>query len=56
MFDTSKIGYTFPPVTIDIKRAKIRELALAIGDDNSSTPASKRPRQQATQISPFSPR
>lgn len=34
MFDTSKIGYTFPPVTIDIERAKIRELALAIGDDN----------------------
>ena len=34
MFDTSKIGYTFPPVTVDIERAKIRELALAIGDDN----------------------
>ncbi len=34
MFDTSKIGHTFPPFTIDIERAKIRELALAIGDDN----------------------
>ena len=34
MFDTSKIGYSFPPFTVVVERAKIRELALAIGDDN----------------------
>src|SRR5436853_5917119 len=34
MFDKSKIGYSFPPFTIEVERAKIRELALAIGDDN----------------------
>jgi hypothetical protein len=34
MFDTSKIGHSFPPFTADIERSKIRELALAIGDDN----------------------
>ena len=34
MFDKSKIGYSFPPFTIEIERGKIRELALAIGDDN----------------------
>lgn len=35
MFDKSKIGYSFPPFTIEVERGKIRELALAIGDDNS---------------------
>ncbi len=34
MFDTSKIGHSFPPFSVTIERAKIRELALAIGDDN----------------------
>ena len=34
MFDKSKIGYSFPPFTIEVERCKIRELALAIGDDN----------------------
>src|SRR5215469_12757182 len=34
MFDTSKIGHSFPPFTFEIESAKIRELALAIGDDN----------------------
>ena len=34
MFDKSKVGQTFPPFTIEIERGKIRELALAIGDDN----------------------
>ncbi len=34
MFDKSKIGYSFPPFTIEVERSKIRELALAIGDDN----------------------
>jgi hypothetical protein len=34
MFDTSKIGHSFPPFTFEIQRSKIRELALAIGDDN----------------------
>ncbi|HZR40686.1 MAG TPA: MaoC family dehydratase N-terminal domain-containing protein [Ktedonobacteraceae bacterium] len=34
MFDTSKIGHSFPPFTVEIERAKIRELALAIGDNN----------------------
>ena len=34
MFDKSKIGYSFPPFTIEGERGKIRELALAIGDDN----------------------
>jgi acyl dehydratase len=34
MFDASKKGHSFPPVTVKIERTKIRELALAIGDDN----------------------
>ncbi len=34
MFDKSKIGQSFPPFTFEIERGKIRELALAIGDDN----------------------
>jgi acyl dehydratase len=34
MFDQTKVGYSFPPFTIELERCKIRELALAIGDDN----------------------
>ncbi len=34
MFDKSKIGQSFPPFTIEVERGKIRELALAVGDDN----------------------
>jgi len=34
MFDKSKVGQNFPPFTIEVERGKIRELALAIGDDN----------------------
>src|SRR6202045_1183674 len=34
MFDKSKIGESFPPFTVEVERGKIRELALAIGDDN----------------------
>jgi acyl dehydratase len=34
MFDKSKIGQSFAPFTIEVERGKIRELALAIGDDN----------------------
>ena len=34
MFDKSKVGQSFPPFTIEVERAKIRELALAIGDTN----------------------
>ncbi len=34
MFDKSKIGHSFPPFTVEVERGKIRELALAIGDDN----------------------
>lgn len=34
MFDTSKLGHSFPPFTITVEPVKIRELAQAIGDDN----------------------
>ena len=34
MFDKTKIGQSFPPFTIEVERGKVRELALAIGDDN----------------------
>jgi len=34
MFDKSKVGQSFPPFTFEVERGKIRELALAIGDDN----------------------
>jgi acyl dehydratase len=34
MFDTSKIGQSFPPFTIEVERCKIHELALAVGDLN----------------------
>jgi len=33
-----QIGYSFPPFTITTERAKIRELARAIGDDNPGVP------------------
>ena len=34
MFDTSKIGQSFAPFTIEVQRNKIHELTTAIGDDN----------------------
>ncbi len=34
MFDTSKIGQSFPPFTIEVARNKIDELTTAIGDNN----------------------
>ena len=34
MFDTSKIGYSFPPFPVHIEPVKLRELALAISDPN----------------------
>ncbi len=34
MFDASKIGQSFSPYTIEVERGKVRELALAIGDEN----------------------
>ncbi len=34
MVDTSKIGHSFPPFTIEVERCKIHELALAVGDPN----------------------
>ena len=34
MFDTTKIGHSFPPFPVAIERTKLRELALAIGDPN----------------------
>src|SRR5579859_349936 len=34
MFDTSKIGHSFPPFPVHIEPVKLRELALAIGDPN----------------------
>lgn len=34
MFDTSKVGQSFPPFTIEVARCKIHELALAVGDTN----------------------
>jgi acyl dehydratase len=35
MFDTSKIGQSFPPFTYEVPRNKIHELTTAIGDTNS---------------------
>ncbi len=34
MFDTSKIGQSFPPFPVHVEPVKLRELALAIGDPN----------------------
>src|SRR5262249_5836816 len=34
MFDTSKIGESFPPFTLEVERNKIHELTVAIGDEN----------------------
>jgi acyl dehydratase len=34
MFDTSKVGQSFPPFTVEVERCKIHELALAVGDPN----------------------
>ena len=55
MFDTSKIGYTFPPVTIEIERAEIRELALAIGDDNPIYSSQQAAQAAGYPDSPFFP-
>ena len=46
MFDTTKIGHSFPPFSVTIERAKIRELALAIGD-NSPAYQSRQAAQEA---------
>lgn len=34
MFDTTRIGHSFPPFSVTIEPAKIREMAIAIGDNN----------------------
>ena len=34
MFDTSKIGYSFPPFPVHVEPVKLHELALAIGNPN----------------------
>ena len=34
MFDQSKLGYSFPPFTLEVERCKVHELTLAIGDEN----------------------
>lgn len=34
MFDKSKVGMSFPAFRFEVERGKIRELALAIGDEN----------------------
>src|SRR3954454_11781056 len=34
MFDTSKIGHSFAPFTVEVYRNKIHELTAAIGDNN----------------------
>jgi acyl dehydratase len=34
MFDTSKVGQSFPPFTFEVDRSKVHELALAVGDTN----------------------
>ena len=46
MFDTSKIGQSFPPYTIEVERGKVGELALAIGD-TITIRAGKRLKQRA---------
>src|SRR5947209_20374003 len=35
MFDTSRVGQSFPPFTVEVERCKIHELTLAIGDSNT---------------------
>ena len=34
MFDTGKVGYSFPPFPVQVEPVKLCELALAIGDLN----------------------
>jgi len=34
MADKSKVGKVYPPVTWEVERVKIREMAMAIGDTN----------------------
>ena len=35
MVDAGHIDQSFPPYTIEVERGKVRELALAIGDENA---------------------
>ncbi len=58
MFDTSKIGQSFPPFTIEVERCKIHELASAIGDDNPiyhSREAAQAAGYQDVPLSPTAP-
>lgn len=34
MFDTSFVGKSFPPFTVEVERAKLHEFALALGESN----------------------
>lgn len=55
MFDVSKIGYSFPPFTVTVERAKIRELALAIGDTNPIYQSQQAAQVQGYLDTPLSP-
>src|SRR5579884_2992364 len=58
MFDTSKIGQSFPPFTIAVERSKVHELALAIGDTNPiyhSREAAQASGYQDVPLSPTAP-
>lgn len=55
MFDTSKIGQSFPPFTIAVERGKIHELALAIGDTNPIYQSQEAAQAAGYQDVPLSP-
>ena len=55
MFDAGKIGYSFPAFTIAIERAKIRELALAIGDSNPIYQSKQAAQEAGYPDTPLSP-
>ncbi len=55
MFDVNKIGYSFLPFTATVERAKIRELALAIGDTNPIYQSQQAAQTEGYQDTPLPP-
>ena len=55
MADKSKIGKEYPPFTWEVEKVKIKELALAIGDENPIYTDSETARTEGYQDTPATP-
>lgn len=55
MFDTTKFGHSFPPFSVTIEQAKIRELAIALGDDSLAYQSQQAAREAGYEDIPLPP-